>query len=545
MQEKKSLVQEALIQMRNVEEAIAENAKGILHSTMKEEINQLVKESLSEQDEVDLDADIEDDENTDDVDMDVDMDVDNDTEDMDMDVDTDIDMDSEDESPIDLTDASDEEILKVFKAMGEEDGIIVKKDGEDIHLTDNDADTEYLVKLGESEEDEINMNETDEIMNQTETDESVQDVIDAIFSKNGDTSEVDIDDVESDDDEMMESDDDEVVYEIYLDDEDEDEMMESDDDEMMESDDEDEMMESDDEDEELDESDDDDDEESIDESYNHKRAVREGKSTVKPKGVGIGSGPKFTYKNKAAGGFKEDKKEGPKSVGTGKAKFEYKKGANMEGKSKVVKAETKESYGSKKDEFKRSKVDGVEKKAGTKDGHFKDYEKTETKEAARTYGNGSKEGRGLRKGISNNRNYVYGKNGVKVESTEAEVSMLREKNEEYRKALNIFREKLNEVAIFNSNLAYATRLFTEHSTTKKEKINILRRFDGVETLKESKNLYKSIKDELSKGDTQSITESVETKLNKQVSTGSSVNLIESKTYENPQFLRIKDLMSKL
>jgi len=585
MQENKSLVQEALIQMRNVEEAIAENAKGILHSTMKEEINQLVKESLSEQDEVDLDADIEDDEDTDDVDMDVDMDVDNDTEDMDMDVDTEIDMDAEDESPIDLTDASDEEILKVFKAMGEEDGIIVKKDGDDIHLTDNDADTEYLVKLGESEEDEINMNETDEIMNQTETDESVQDVIDAIFSKDGDTSEVDIEDVESDD-EMMESDDDEVVYEIHLDDDDE--MMESEDDEMMESDDdhddddddekmesdedddekmesyqeEDEMMESDDDDEEeeLDEE-----EESIDETYNHRKAVREGKSTVKPKGVGIGSGPKFTYKSKAAGGFKEDKKEGPKSVGTGKAKFEYKKGANMEAKSKVVKAETKESYGSKKDEFKRSKVDGVEKKAGTKDGHYKDYEgkfggnkgdkskthagkdyeKTETKEAARTYGFGSKEGRGLRKGITNNRNYVYSNSGVKVESTEAEVSMLREKNEEYRKALNIFREKLNEVAIFNSNLAYATRLFTEHSTTKKEKINILRRFDSVETLKESKNLYKSIKDELSKGDTQSITESVETKLNKQVSTGSSINLIESKTYENPQFLRIKDLMSKL
>jgi hypothetical protein len=582
MQENKSLVQEALIQMRNVEEAIAENAKGILHSTMKEEINQLVKESLSEQDEVDLDADIEDDEDTDDVDMDVDMDVDNDTEDMDMDVDTEIDMDAEDESPIDLTDASDEEILKVFKAMGEEDGIIVKKDGDDIHLTDNDADTEYLVKLGESEEDEINMNETDEIMNQTETDESVQDVIDAIFSKDGDTSEVDIEDVESDD-EMMESDDDEVVYEIHLDDDDE--MMESEDDEMMESDDDDdddEMMESDDDDDEMMESyqdedemmesDDDDEEEeldeeeeSIDETYNHRKAVREGKSTVKPKGVGIGSGPKFTYKSKAAGGFKEDKKEGPKSVGTGKAKFEYKKGANMEAKSKVVKAETKESYGSKKDEFKRSKVDGVEKKAGTKDGHYKDYEgkfggnkgdkskthagkdyeKTETKEAARTYGFGSKEGRGLRKGITNNRNYVYSNSGVKVESTEAEVSMLREKNEEYRKALNIFREKLNEVAIFNSNLAYATRLFTEHSTTKKEKINILRRFDSVETLKESKNLYKSIKDELSKGDTQSITESVETKLNKQVSTGSSINLIESKTYENPQFLRIKDLMSKL
>ena len=147
--------------------------------------------------------------------------------------------------------------------------------------------------------------------------------------------------------------------------------------------------------------------------------------------------------------------------------------------------------------------------------------------------------------ISNNRNYVYSNSGVKVESLEAEVSMLREKNEEYRKALNVFREKLNEVAIFNSNLAYATRLFTEHSTTKKEKINILRRFDEVESLKESKSLYKSLKDELAVGETKHITESVEKKLNNTVSSGSATTLIESKTYENPQFLRMKDLMSKI
>jgi hypothetical protein len=133
------LVQEALIQMKQVEEAIAENAKGILASTMKEEINQLVKESLSEQDEedeVELDADM-------------DMSADNDEVDMDMDMD----MDSE-ESTIDLTDACDEEILKVFKAMGEDDGIIVKKDGNNVHLTDDDADAEYFVKCGESKEDE-------------------------------------------------------------------------------------------------------------------------------------------------------------------------------------------------------------------------------------------------------------------------------------------------------------------------------------------------------------------------------------------------------
>jgi hypothetical protein len=122
---------------------------------------------------------------------------------------------------------------------------------------------------------------------------------------------------------------------------------------------------------------------------------------------------------------------------------------------------------------------------------------------------------------------------------------LREKNEEYRKALNVFREKLNEVAIFNSNLAYATRLFTEHSTTKKEKINILRRFDDVDSLKESKGLYKVVKEELTKTDTKSLNESVGNKLTKSVQSGSSTTLIESKTYENPQFMRIKDLITKI
>jgi len=104
---------------------------------------------------------------------------------------------------------------------------------------------------------------------------------------------------------------------------------------------------------------------------------------------------------------------------------------------------------------------------------------------------------------------------------------------------------LNEVAVFNSNLAYATRLFTEHSTSKQEKLNILKRFDGVESLKESKNLYKSIKDELGSSKSQPITESIETKIDKTPSNGSAINLIESKTYENPQFMRMKDLMSKL
>jgi len=485
MQETKNLVEEALIQMRNVEEVIAENAKGILASTMKEEISQLVKESLSEQeteDEVEMDTELDM--------VDMDDEVDNDEgeigmDDMGM---SDIGMDDmemsdmEDEDTIDLSNASDEEILKIFKSMSEEDGIIVKKNGKDVHITDTDEDVEYIVKLDESEDMEFN-----EELDEEDTD------LDAVLSALGLDEEMD--------NEMYEEDD-EVVYEI--------EMSEQD----MEFN------------EELDEEDD---EDMNSEDYH----LEEAKMTVKPKGVGMGN-PKFKYgKTLPKKGFDEKKKEGPKAMGTGKAKFEFKEG------------EMEENYGSKKHEYKRKDVDGVEKKAGETKGHYKDYEKEETKEAARTYGMGSKEGRGLRKGITNNRNYNYTNNGVKVESVDSEIKVLREKNEEYRKALNVFREKLNEVAVFNSNLAYATRLFTEHSTTKKEKINILRRFDSVESLKESKQLYKTIKDQLGYVDTKNINESVDKVVNNSMSSGSSQNLIESKTYENPQFLRIKDLMSKI
>ena len=528
MKENKSLVQEALIQMKQVEEAIAENAKGILASTMKKEINQLVKESLSEQeeeDEIDLDTDANADVDNDDIDMDSDVeDIDSDEEDMyddeeDMysdEEDMDMDMDS-DESPIDLTDASDEEILKVFKAMGEDDGIIVKKDGENVYLSDDDANVEYLVKLGESYKDKKN-----NYSMRDEQDESVDDVINAIFS-DGDVSDVDSDDLDGEETlyeiEMDEPEKVETIYELELDDDNLIPIDEEDDEDGFDQ-------------YNMDEEDDEDgfDQYNMDEEDDNNGYYNE---TYKPKGVGIGLGPKFSYKNKTNGGFNEKRKQGPKSVGTGKPKFEYKKGENMGAKSKIVKAETKEGQGYKDIKTTKGRRDDA------------DFEKSETKEAARTYGMGSKEGRGLRKGITNNRNYVYSNSGVKTESTQEEVRMLRGKNEEYRKALNVFREKLNEVAIFNSNLAYATRLFTEHSTTKKEKINILRRFDDVETLKESKNLYRSLKDELTSTDTKSINESVTTKLNKSVSTGSSTTLIESKTYENPQFLRMKDLMGKL
>jgi len=488
MTNNKNVVEDALFQIKNLEETLQENAKGILHSTMSEEIRQLVKESLREQDEEEVDTDeldteteVEDENMDDDMEMEDEMEMD----DEDMEMDDEMGMDDEEET-IDMTGASDAEVLRVFKAMGDEDGIVVKKEGENIHLTD--GDNEYMIQLGESEEDSM-MEMDDEFMEGVDNETLYEIEMDDESEVEETIYEIEMDDdmemMEMDDMEMMEMDDMEMMEMDDM------EMMEMDDMEMMEMDDM-EMMEMDDE-----------DFDSVMESV---------KKAIKTKGVGIGKGPKFSYDKKPNmnGGFNSKRKEafgkGTKAMGTGKAKFEYKEGENME-------------KGSMK--------------------------KVETKEASRTYGNGSKNGsRGLRKARTNNRNYEY--NPFKI-SESNEVNSLREKNEEYRKALDVFRTKLNEVAVFNSNLAYSTRLFTEHSTTKQEKINILRRFDNVESLKESKNLYRAIKNELGNGVSKenSINESIERTVNKSVSTGSSANLIESKTYENPQFLRMKDLMSKL
>ena len=132
----------------------------------------------------------------------------------------------------------------------------------------------------------------------------------------------------------------------------------------------------------------------------------------------------------------------------------------------------------------------------------------------------------------------------RIDKMNEEVEKLKKQNSEYKKALILFKDKLNEVAVFNANLAYATRLFTEHSTTKQEKMNILKRFDSVSTLNESKGLYNTIKTEL--GVKTTVTESVVEKISNTPSSSTSTEVLaEAKAYENPQFRRMKDLMGKI
>jgi hypothetical protein len=487
MEKNKSVVEETLLQIKAIEEAISENAKGILASTMKEEISELVKESLKgkknlhEQEEAPEDGEpVVDDETDFEDETEVDVDVEDDgvedgVEDPEMSV-SGMDGDNEELPPLDMTQASAEEVLRVFKAMGDQDGIIVKKqDDGDIHLVDNNNNTEYLISFGGESEpiDQMNVMENDNyhegfndyLMNNMKDESNMleQDDFYSDFEDNSDEDFGGFDELGEEDETVYEMD----QYEL----------------------------------------------ESVLESF---KAI----------GIGFGkAGNGFAKTSVNQKGFNDNKKSGGKGKTGHGPKFKY----------------PSIKHGVSETEMDEEEFEGWEKESNEDVMSNEDMSMDmETTEASRTLGNGKKWGR---KGLPKLRTAPR---HLEVESVKAEVNMLREKNEEYKKALDFFRNKLNEVAIFNSNLAYSTRLFTEHSTTKQEKINILRRFDNVETLKESKNLYKSIKNELGgESVTNVVKESITERVIKTPQTGSASNLIETKTYENPQFMRMKDLMTKI
>jgi hypothetical protein len=390
MEKNKSVVEETLLQIRAVEEAISENAKGILASTMKEEISQLVKESLKwgnklhEQDveapekgEVDPEMDAE-------VEMDAEFDGEEEGEEEPEVTEPEMGFDDEGDNqeelpPLDMTQASPDEVLRVFKAMGDQDGIIVKKqDDGDIHLMDNNNNTEYLITFGgdDSQEqmnmmenymeepDDMNYDAFGEYINSLDEEEDELVDFSNVFS--------DEDDYNMDDSSYLEEDDDED-YDFdssYL--EEDDDNMGGDTFEMYEE-----------------------DLESVLESFKYSKTPNM---------------DKVSYKMK----------EGTKHPKLGNAKNAAKYPKSL--KRGVTETETDEMGSEFLDD---KEIDEMMR------------EKGETTEASRTqtYKRRAQRGR------------VTAPSQVRKESINKEMNLLIEKNEEYKKALDFFRKKLDEVAV--------------------------------------------------------------------------------------------------
>ena len=474
--EKKSIIEEALLEAEKIDATFKSNAKEILSQTMSSEIEEMVKESLKgskrrlkeedEEEEIDLDLDSEDneeevemdldtEEGEEDMDMDLDLDfeegeedeeveMDLDTEegeeDMDMDLDLDLGDDTEEDEAseiVDLTSADHSDVISVFKKMGPEDEIEVVNDNGVVTLKDNRSGSEYKIELNSGvatvEDTESELEESEENSNQ-------------------------------------------VIYEIVVND-DEDYMM--DDEDYMEETDEEYMM------------DDEDNMEETDEDYMSKKGLH----------------------------YTEKYNDSPRLRGHQKTKLpdELQKGI----------------VGSEDDEDEMS--DYMARTKSTK-GRYVTGNRTNPYAIQRM---GSSEYMGesktpqITKLIKENTNLNTKNSTLERENTE-----LKENHDKMVDALKQFRKKLQEVAVFNSNLAYAVRLFTEQSTTKGEKQEILKRLDSAKDLKESQSIYKQLVKEYSNGKAP-IKESIEEKFNKTASSGAQIS--ESSVFVHPELQNMKKL----
>lgn len=504
--EKKSIIEEALLEAEQIDAAFKSNAKEILSQTMSSEIEEMVKESLTgskkrlkeedeeeemdldleldteegeeegeESEEMDLDMDTEEGEESEDMDLDMDMD----TEDMDMDLDLgdeseegsemDLDMDMENEpsgeemETVDLTNVSDDsKLISVFKKMGPEDEIEVVNDNGMVTLKDNKSGSEYRIEL----------NSTGGVSN-----------------------------VESSEIELGEGTEEsgEIIYEIVVDDKDEmsDYMMDyaSDEDEMMDH---------------MDHMDYASDEDEM--SYMTKKGLH----------------------------YTEKYNNNPKLKGGQKTKLPDELQRGIVGSENDEDDEDEMSYMDYASDYAEDE-DYMARRKTTK-GRYATGNRTNINAINRmggaesyksTYGMSESKTPQITKLIKENTNL-----NTKNSTLETENAELKDTQEKMVEALKQFRKKLQEVAVFNSNLTYAVRLFTENSTTKEEKQEILKRLDSAKDLKESQSIYKQLVKEYTNGKTP-IKESIEEKINKTASSGAQIS--EQSVFVHPELQNMKKL----
>jgi hypothetical protein len=119
--------------------------------------------------------------------------------------------------------------------------------------------------------------------------------------------------------------------------------------------------------------------------------------------------------------------------------------------------------------------------------------------------------------------------------------------EKYKTALDKYRTQLNEMAIFNTNMAHVNNLLVneELALTQEDKVRIIKEFKEVNSIGDSKEKYDSMLTEMTESK-KTLTESVEEKVTKAVGESSKQQLgeVEEKTaYENDSHInKIKSLI---
>jgi len=198
-----------------------------------------------------------------------------------------------------------------------------------------------------------------------------------------------------------------------------------------------------------------------------------------------------------------------------------------------------------------AKVGGVIKNAATKDIHESEMEEETTHEKAEKHEKDVKEKlEELHESLVVMRKKyqeAVAENNKKTKELDSFKNLTEEfkgSESDYKNAIKNLKSQLQEVALFSSNLTYAIKLMTENSTTKDEKLNILKRFDSAKNLNESREIFNSLTEQL--GSTKVATSQlVEEKIMESPKASGSSKLNESTAYQNPQLSRILEIIGKI
>lgn len=127
-----------------------------------------------------------------------------------------------------------------------------------------------------------------------------------------------------------------------------------------------------------------------------------------------------------------------------------------------------------------------------------------------------------------------------LKASKGEVQTLKEEQSKYNDALTQSQELLEQLAVHNTNLLHITKLFTEQTVNKNEKVEIARQFDGVKTINESKILFEALSKTLPKKDNANDVQELKEEM---LSQNNKKEIIkEEKTFNDPDFIRFDQLV---
>lgn len=130
------------------------------------------------------------------------------------------------------------------------------------------------------------------------------------------------------------------------------------------------------------------------------------------------------------------------------------------------------------------------------------------------------------------------------ENIKRKANVIFNENKQLKEVLAKLKGKLEESIVINASLGKIIQLVTENTTSRDEKVNIVKRFNNVKTIQESRELYNTISNELKSvhNNTKSV---VNESMDKQIAEGKNNNIIETSIYKSTDLSNTLDLMDRM